>query len=78
MGKEYVETGVFSYVFPDKGHRGLLDAFADAILRGKPSPIDEVSGMRATYLSNRAMDSIRRGIPLPVNIEDWEMYVHVK
>ena len=78
MGKEYAETGVFKYVFPDKGHRALLEAFADAILHDKPSPIDEVAGMRATYLSNRAMDSIRQGIPLPVNIEDWAMYVHVK
>ena len=33
--------------------------------------------MRATYLSLRAMDSIRQGTALPVNIEDWEMYVHV-
>ena len=78
MGKEYAQTGVFKYVFPDKGHRALLDAFADAILHDKPSPIDEIAGMRATYLSNRAMESIRQGIPLPVNIEDWEMYVHVR
>jgi predicted dehydrogenase len=78
MGREYAQTGVFRYVFPDKGHRGLLHAFADAILRDKPSPVDEVAGMRATYLCLRAMDSIRQGISLPVNIEDWEMYVHVK
>jgi len=76
MGKEYVETGKFRYVFPDKGHFGLLEAFADAILNDTASPVDEISGMRATYLSLRAMDSIRQGISLPVNIEDWEMYVH--
>ena len=78
MGREYAETGVFRYIFPDKGHRALLDAFADALLRGGPSPVDEVAGMRATYLCCRAMDSIRQGLPLPVNIEDWGMYVHVK
>ena len=34
------------------------------------------AGMLATYLSLQAMDSIRQGISLPVNIEDCEMYVH--
>ena len=77
MGTEYEETGQFRYVFPDKGHAALLGAFADAILHDRPSPIDEMAGMRATYLSLRAMDSIRLGTPLPVNIEDWDMYVHV-
>ena len=76
-GREYAETGVYRLVFPDKGHRGLLDAFAGAILNDTPSPIDEMAGMRATYLSVRAMDSIRQGASLPANIEDWEMYVHV-
>lgn len=76
-GKQYVETGEFKYVFPDKGHRGLLDAFAEAIMNNTPSPVDEVAGMRATYLSLRGMESIRRGVALPVNIEEWEMYVHL-
>ncbi len=76
-GKEYVETGKFKYVFPDKGHRGLLNAFAEAIVKNLPSPADEIAGMRATYLSLRAMESIRTGTSLPVNIEDWDMYVHL-
>ena len=76
MGTEYHQTGKFNYISPDKGHRGLLEAFADAIVHGQPSPLDERAGMQATYLSLRAMDSIRLGISLPVNIEDWEMYVH--
>lgn len=38
--------------------------------------VAEVAGMRATYLGNRAMDSIRLGAPLPVNVEEWDMYVH--
>ncbi len=76
-GKEFAETGVFKYIFPDKGHRALLHAFAVAILQDRPSPVDEMVGMQATYLSQRAMDSIRLGTPLPVNLEDWEMYVHV-
>lgn len=76
MGTDFVENGVFKYVTPDKGHLGLMEGFAAAIQNDKPSPIDEVAGMQATYLSLRAMDSIRQGIALPVNIEDWDMYVH--
>ena len=76
MGKGYVETGEFNYCFPDKGHLGLLEAFADLLLNNKPSPLNEIDGMHATYLSRRAIDSIRQGISLPVNLEDWEMYVH--
>jgi predicted dehydrogenase len=77
MGTEYAQTGNLKYVFPDKGHFDLLKAFADAVIDDRPSPLDEVAGTQATYLSQRAMDSIRLGAPLPVNIEDWEMYVHV-
>ena len=75
-GKEYVEKGVYRYCAVDKGHSHLLEAFADAVINDKPSPLDEVSGMRATYLSLRAMESIRSGISLPINTTDWEMYVH--
>ena len=77
MGAHFAETGEFKYVFPDKGHQDLLDAFCDAIINDGPSPCDEVAGMQATYLSLRAIESIKLGAPLPVNIEDWEMYVHV-
>ena len=75
-GKEFAATGAYKLVFPDKGHRGLLEAFAEAIRSDTPSPLDEIAGMRATYLSVRAMESIRQGRSLPVNIEDWDMYVH--
>ncbi|HPP13110.1 MAG TPA: Gfo/Idh/MocA family oxidoreductase, partial [bacterium] len=76
MGREYEQTGQFRYVFPDKGHFNLLTSFAEAILKDQPSPVDELAGMRATYLCLRAMDSIRLGKVLPVNLEDWDMYVH--
>lgn len=76
MGAEYEETGKFNYCFPDKGHLPLLEAFAQAIEKDMPSPLDETAGMRATYLSLRAMDSIKLGTSLPVNLEDWDMYVH--
>lgn len=76
-GKEFEETGEYKYCFADKGHRDLLRAFADSIINGTPSPVDEMAGMRATYLSQRAMESIRLGAPVPINVEDWDMYVHV-
>jgi len=76
MGQDYVNTGRFKYCFPDKGHEGLLRAFAEAVLNDEPSPVDEMAGMRATYLCRRAMDCIRLGASLPINIEDWDMYVH--
>jgi predicted dehydrogenase len=75
-GADYERTGVYKVSTPDKGHFGLLQAFADAILHDKPSPLDEMDGMRATYLSLRAIESIRQDISLPINIEDWEMYAH--
>jgi polar amino acid transport system substrate-binding protein len=77
MGRHFAETGEFKYVFPDKGHQDLLNAFCEAIINDGASPCDEVAGMQATYLSLRAIESIKQGAPLPVNIEDWEMYVHV-
>ena len=75
-GSEYQRTGAYKVSAPDKGHFWLLKAFADAILHDKPSPINEMDGMRATYMCVRAAESIRQGISLPINIEDWEMYVH--
>lgn len=75
-GTEYEKTGKFKAPVIDKGHRGLLEAFANAIIHNRPSPLDEIDGMRAIYLSQRAMESIRLGISLPINIEDWDMYVH--
>ncbi len=76
MGGQFQETGQFDFVFPDKGHKALLPAFVDAVLHDRPAPIDQFAGMRATYLCLRAIESIRTGSSVPVNIEDWDMYVH--
>ena len=76
MGADCLNTRQFKYVVPDKGQLGLLEAFVKAIPQDEPSPLDEIDGMRATYLSCRAMDSIRLGTSLPIIIEDWDMYVH--
>ena len=63
-------------VSPDKGHFDLLEAFADAILTGGPSPISDEDGARATYLSLRAIDSIRLGAPVPINQEELHFFVN--
>jgi predicted dehydrogenase len=63
-------------LFPDKGHYQLLDAFVDALLNDTPSPVDEKAGAKATYLSLRAIQSIRSGMPVPVNAEDCDMFVN--
>lgn len=59
----------------DKGHFDLLEAFARAILEDGPSPIDERKGTRATYLALRAIESIKTGHPLPVVVEDMDMFI---
>jgi len=60
---------------PDKGHFQLLEAFTEAILEDQPSPIDERAGARATYLSLRAIESIKLGHPVPINLEDLDMFI---
>jgi len=62
-------------VSPDKGHAHLLEAFARAIIEDTPSPIDERAGARATYLSLRAIESIRLGGPVPTNVEEMHFFV---
>jgi len=76
-GEVYAQSGKKTWlrVAPDKGHYKLLDAFVDSILDETPSPISEIDGAKATYLSLRAIESIRLGKPLPVNIEDFEFFV---
>jgi predicted dehydrogenase len=61
---------------PNKGHFELLEAFADAIIEDDPSPIGERDGARATYLSLRAIESIRLGAPVPVKAEDMDFFVN--
>jgi len=69
MGKEWRD------LFPNKGHYELLDAFVDSILNDTPSPISEIDGAKATYLSLRAIESIRHGVPMPVNEEEFAFHV---
>lgn len=74
----HAESGkkVWPDLFPDKGHYQLLDNFVDAIINDQPAPIDERAGARATYLSVRAIQSIRSGAPVPINVEDLDMFVN--
>ena len=68
------EQGYLS-ISVDKGHFDLLEAFVRAILDDTPSPVDERAGTRATYLALRAIESLRTGHPVPVNVEDMDMYI---
>lgn len=74
----YAATGKQTWpdLFPDKGHYQLLDAFVDALINDGPAPISEVDGAKATYLSVKAIESIRRGQPVPLNIEEYDMFVN--
>lgn len=69
------EGATWPNVAPDKGHFHLLEAFADAIANGTDSPIDEFAGARATYLSLRAIESIKLGAPVPINDEQMNFFV---
>ncbi|NLO73891.1 MAG: Gfo/Idh/MocA family oxidoreductase [candidate division WS1 bacterium] len=71
----FAKTGEWLNIGYDKGHFNLLDSFARAILEDQPAPVDDRAGARATYLSLRAIDSIRLGHPVPVNTEDWDQYI---
>ena len=68
-------TGEWLGVGFDKGHFNLLEAFAQAIMEDTPAPVDDRAGARATYLSLRAIDSLRAGQPMPVLREDLDQYV---
>ena len=52
----------------DKGHRAMLDAFLASIRDNTPSPCDELAGFRATYLAQKAIESLelKRTLPVPV------------
>ena len=57
-------------LFPDKGHRAMLNAFVDALLLDKESPCDEWAGYRSTLLARKAIESIRLKQTLPLLPED--------
>jgi len=69
------ESGQVPLLMPDKGHRQLLNAYVQAILDDTPSPVDEMRGARATYLSNLAIESIRTGRALPIRQEELEVFI---
>jgi predicted dehydrogenase len=56
---------------PDKGHYGELDAYADALLNDRASPVDEIDGARATYLARQGLESIRRNQAIELRGEEY-------
>jgi len=55
----------------DKGHYAELDAFAQAILKGQPSPVDEVEGARATVCCLKAIESLKTGTAKTIVPKDY-------
>ena len=53
----------------DKGHRSMLDNFVQAILNDTESPCDEIAGFRATYLAQKAIESIEFKQTMPIPLE---------
>lgn len=54
----------------DKGHQRMLDGFVAAILENRPSPCDELAGYQATYLAQKAIESLQLGQALPIPVEE--------
>ncbi|MDZ4199543.1 MAG: Gfo/Idh/MocA family oxidoreductase [Kiritimatiellia bacterium] len=57
---------------PDKGHYEELTAYARALLDGRPSPVDEFSGSRATILALKAIESIRTGKAQEIQPQEYD------
>jgi predicted dehydrogenase len=55
----------------DKGHRGELEAFAQAIRSGGESPISFEDTLSATLSTFRIVDSLSSGHSVPVNLPDF-------
>lgn len=68
----------WSDLLVDHGYQCMFDGFVDAVVQDKPTPCDELAGYRATYLGSLAMKSIELDKPLPVPVDKWDYYVHLR
>ncbi|NLG52185.1 MAG: Gfo/Idh/MocA family oxidoreductase [Chloroflexi bacterium] len=57
----------------DKGHRREIDLFADAILRGTPSPNGLENALRAALISFLVGDSLATGQAMAINAADYRI-----
>ena len=64
----------FDLIF-DKGHEAMLADFADAIINDHKSPCDAIDGFRAVYIANLAIESIKHGHRMPVEMRFWHTFV---
>jgi predicted dehydrogenase len=74
VAAEDLKRGAYYGSIPDvhKGHFQEIEAFADAILEGKPSPCDEIDGARATACCQAAVRSMEEGfIPVDIHPENY-------
>ena len=56
-------TGNYEVPIPevDKGHFGEIEAFAEAVQKGRRSPVDEIAGSFATLCPMKAFESLKIG-----------------
>ena len=56
-------TGNYEIPIPevDKGHFGEIEAFAEAVQKGRRSPVDEIAGSFATLCPMKAFESLKIG-----------------
>jgi len=57
----------------DKGHAQMLDAFGKALQEGLPFPLSVVAGARATLCALRSYDSIRKGRPVKIKADEYQL-----
>lgn len=59
----------------DKGHENILADFIDSIIYDRKSPCDVIDGFRAVYIATLAIESIKYGTKLPVEMRFWHTFV---
>ena len=60
---------------PNKGWAEMQDRFVDCILNDAPSPCDELDGARATLMCLKARESARLGLPVKINIDEYDYII---
>ncbi len=55
-----------SWFRQDKGHRAEVKAFVDAVLEGRPSPVDPNEAFQTTHVTFKIVESLSRGVPVEV------------
>lgn len=71
--QEAGEAGACQYVFPDKGHRAHLEAFARHVRGAGANPCPVESAYAVTRVALKLLESARCGRPLRILPEDYDL-----